>query len=147
MSPEQSDAFEQRRRTFEVQVASIVAIGPILKVNFKIRKVGHPDWSYLHFFGAGPAASVELPIESREGAVETHTVRHPMRVRDLVGAGRVWMLGVPRTNIRHMRLVFVDGPERAGYSPIEWNLRDAAEQAFGVGGYFGAFGWGWSPGG
>ena len=143
-TPEEAEASELASRSFNIQILRIVAIGYVaglLKIDFRISRGGGP-WIDCHFYGAGPGAGVEIPVLERPSAIETHTTRHFMRIRDLMGRGRVFSIGVPSTNVKYFRLDFVGGPERAGFSTVTWTLQEGIRQPFAAGLYFGQFAFG-----
>jgi hypothetical protein len=141
LSAEQEQRYRELRRTFEIEVLEISALGPLLKINLRIRHPYNP-WQNYHFFGGGPALGVEVPILSRPSNIETHTTRHGMGTDDFRGRGRVVILGVPHTNVRYMWLTFSEGPEEVGLADVTWRLSQGIRQPYAVGVYFGRFDFG-----
>jgi hypothetical protein len=139
LSSEDAEQLERQQHSFELQVLAILALGPFLKIDFQARGSGHTEWIPFHFFGIGLAAAIEIPILRRPASAETVTTRHVMSVLDLMGSGRVILVGVPHTDIKYLRLFFVSGPERAGYATVDWTLSTGIDMPYGGGLYTGRF--------
>lgn len=141
LTGEQLEHYHEQSRTFEIQILQIFALGPLLKINFRIRHP-HNEWQNYHFFGPGPGAGVNLPILNRPSNIETHTTRHAMSPNQFRGRGRVAILGIPNTNIRYMWMTFIGGPENEGYASFTWRLSEGIRQPYALGLYLGQFDFG-----
>lgn len=116
---------EESRRTFEIQVMEVAAIPGLVKIDFRIKQRGDPEWKNINFAGGGLSVGLEIPIGKAPplSKTETCTTPHPMEIRQLMGAGKVIIVAIPKTDFALLTLIFTRGPAEAGFADVTWSFR------------------------
>ena len=124
-TPEGLRWLEESRRTFEIQVMEVAAIPGLVKIDFRIKRRGDPEWKNINFFGGGLGVGLEIPIGKAPplSKTETCTTPHPMEIRQLMGAGKVIIAAIPKTDFALLTLIFTRGPAEAGFADVTWSFR------------------------
>ena len=124
-TPEGLRWLEESRRTFEIQVMEVVACPGLVKIDFRIKQRGDPEWKNINFAGGGLGVGWEIPIGEAPplSKTETCTTPHPMEIRQLMGAGKVIIAAIPKTDFALLALIFTRGPAEAGFADVTWSFR------------------------